>query len=89
LRLISNGFDIGTGKASTSFLKKRSKKPLPTLSRTSPQRHGQGVKVFWFFFSKKNRFPSPPPGKALQEIGAQEPERGRHQGRLNTLRNAA
>jgi hypothetical protein len=27
-----------------------------TLSRVSPARRGQVVKVFWFFFSKKNRF---------------------------------
>jgi hypothetical protein len=49
-----------TGKESTSFLKKRSKKllnPGPSLSGWGEPRL---VEVFWFFFSKKNGFlPSP------------------------------
>jgi hypothetical protein len=41
-----------------TFLKKRSKKPLP-LGTRGPFRNGrvsQSAKVFWFFFSKKNNF---------------------------------
>jgi hypothetical protein len=42
----------------SSFLKKRSKKLLSVQVRTevavSDRGEGAGVKVFWFFFSKKN-----------------------------------
>jgi hypothetical protein len=40
-----------------SFLKKRSKKLLVILAAAVPGKiERQFVKVFWFFFSKKNRF---------------------------------
>jgi hypothetical protein len=41
-------------KASTSFLKKRSKKLLFLEVRLLQHTHPKEVKVFWFFFSKKN-----------------------------------
>jgi hypothetical protein len=41
----------------TSFLKKRSKKLLDIVTRLSGGVR-QGIKVFWFFFSKKNMLPS-------------------------------
>jgi hypothetical protein len=40
----------------TSFLKKRSKKLLVVLAAAFPLCRVQFAKVFWFFFSKKNRF---------------------------------
>ncbi len=47
-------------KQESSFSRKRSKKLLRTLSRTAETTrftmvHLQETKVFWFFFSKKNR----------------------------------
>jgi hypothetical protein len=53
-------------EGSGSFLKKRTKKLSFGASRVAPTMsgrwQGQGIKVFWFFFSKKNRFlpPAPP-----------------------------
>jgi hypothetical protein len=41
-------------KARTSFLKKRSKNLLFLGSRPLQHTHRKEVKVFWFFFSKKN-----------------------------------
>jgi hypothetical protein len=53
---------IDMGEASASFLKKRSKKLLVLRAGAAPAVSGRGagvgVKVFWFFFSKKNRFPT-------------------------------
>jgi hypothetical protein len=51
-------------KASSSFLKKRTKKLLSALRggecMRRPVRTLHWIDVFWFFFSKKNRFlPSP------------------------------
>ncbi len=46
----------GGKKARPSFSRKRSKKLLSWLSRTFPQTGTQEIKVFWFFFSKKNCF---------------------------------
>jgi hypothetical protein len=48
------------GKASGSFLKKRTKKRLSVRISGAPAavRTQQPGKVFWFFFSKKNRFAS-------------------------------
>jgi hypothetical protein len=37
-------------------LKERSKKLLIRLAAASPDRARPSAKVFWFFFSKKNRF---------------------------------
>jgi hypothetical protein len=42
-------------KKDSSFLKKRSKKLLPVGARL-PGSARKGIKVFWFFFSKKNIF---------------------------------
>jgi hypothetical protein len=46
-------------KASASFLKKRSKKLLSiwfsSAGNLTHTRAPKGIKVFWFFFSKKNR----------------------------------
>jgi hypothetical protein len=41
----------------TSFLKKRSKKLLDSWSRGGATGVSKGIKVFWFFFSKKNILP--------------------------------
>jgi hypothetical protein len=45
---------------SSSFLKKRTKKLLNALRGLEleyrPEQHDQWIEVFWFFFSKKNRF---------------------------------
>jgi hypothetical protein len=41
-------------KASGSFLKKN-QKTLTMLALTYPENPAQVAKVFWFFFSKKNR----------------------------------
>jgi hypothetical protein len=49
----------------TSFLKKRSKKLLHIWSRDVATGGPNGSKVFWFFFSKKNRFL--PSGQAAQK----------------------
>jgi hypothetical protein len=47
----------GRKKASTSFLKKRSKKLFHAVA--SPLGNArQRTKVFWFFFSKKNILPA-------------------------------
>jgi len=42
-------------KKDSSFLKKRSKKLLP-VGPHLPGSARKGIKVFWFFFSKKNLF---------------------------------
>jgi hypothetical protein len=42
-------------KARSSFLKKRSKKLLVLWLRPFRSGSAQDAKVFWFFFSKKNR----------------------------------
>jgi hypothetical protein len=47
----------GRKKASTSFLKRRSKKPFHAVA-SLPRNAEQRTKVFWFFFSKKNILPS-------------------------------
>jgi hypothetical protein len=51
-------------QASGSFLKKRTKKLLNALRGRElfrpPAYNHQRIKVFWFFFSKKNRFLSLP-----------------------------
>ena len=44
-------------KARPSFLKKKSKRRLSLLSRRFLQRAAAEIKVFWFFFSKKNCLP--------------------------------
>jgi hypothetical protein len=41
----------------TAFLKKSSKKLLLVGARAVQRARAQIQKVFWFFFSKKNRFP--------------------------------
>jgi len=45
----------GKKEGRTSFLKKRSKKLL-IMGTCQTQRARKSPKVFWFFFSKKNRF---------------------------------
>jgi hypothetical protein len=47
----------GRRKASTSFLKKRSKKLLNAVASLLGSAR-QRTKVFWFFFSKKNILPA-------------------------------
>jgi hypothetical protein len=50
-------------KASGSFFQKRTKKPLLTGGVVSDGANARRAKVFWFFFSKKNRllpYPSRP-----------------------------
>jgi len=47
----------------TSFLKKRSKKLLDIVTRLSGGVR-QEIKVFWFFFSKKNILPDSIPSQA-------------------------
>jgi hypothetical protein len=47
----------GGRKASTSFLKKRSKKLFHAVA-SSLRNARQRTKVFWFFFSKKNILPT-------------------------------
>jgi hypothetical protein len=46
----------GQAKGRSSFLKKRSKRLLPTGCGRIVGQH-QEVKGFWFFFSKKNMLP--------------------------------
>jgi hypothetical protein len=43
-------------KEDFSSLKKRSKKLLARCRGTVPNARAHDIKVFWFFFSKKNRF---------------------------------
>jgi hypothetical protein len=43
------------GRKKIFFFEKKKQKTFPTLSRTYPRSPAQVVKVFWFFFSKKNR----------------------------------
>jgi len=47
---------VKKSKASTSVLKKRSKKLLDLRDVTPAVPPLQQIKVFWFFFSKKNFF---------------------------------
>jgi hypothetical protein len=49
----------GKEKVRPSFLKKRSKKLL-SLGKGLTGSASKGIKVFWFFFSKKNCFRIPP-----------------------------
>jgi hypothetical protein len=46
-------------KESRSFLKKRTKNSYP-WARALPYRTRRIAKVFWFFFTKRNRFLTPP-----------------------------
>jgi hypothetical protein len=39
------------------FSEEKKQKTFTSLSRFSPARVNQDIKVFWFFFSKKNFFP--------------------------------
>jgi hypothetical protein len=50
------------GRKDSSFLKKRSKKLLPLGARIAGS-VGKVIKVFWFFFSKKNTFFLSSPGR--------------------------
>jgi hypothetical protein len=45
------------------FFEKKKQKTFAWLSRAYPADLRQGVKVFWFFFSKKNMLPKPPSHK--------------------------
>jgi hypothetical protein len=46
------------GKVRTSFFEKKEAKKLLLLGAVAtPLPQPPGAKVFWFFFSKKNRFP--------------------------------
>jgi hypothetical protein len=57
-------------QASRSFLKKRTQKLLRLGVPIFAQRIDQESKVFWFFFSKKNRF-LPFPFTAIRPSGAE------------------
>jgi hypothetical protein len=54
---------IGRGSRKRFFFEKKNQKTLPMRVRAGPavpaRWAGVGVKVFWFFFSKKNRFLHP------------------------------
>jgi hypothetical protein len=41
------------------FFEKKKQKTFEWLSRAYPADLRQGVRVFWFFFSKKNMLPKP------------------------------
>jgi hypothetical protein len=43
------------------FLKKEAKTSIRSASRQPWSQPSKWIKVFWFFFSKKNRFLTPPP----------------------------
>jgi hypothetical protein len=40
------------------FSEEKKQKTFTSLSRFSPAAYAQETKVFWFFFSKKNCFPT-------------------------------
>jgi hypothetical protein len=43
-------------KGKVFFSEEKKQKTFMPLSRLHPAAHAQETKVFWFFFSKKNRF---------------------------------
>jgi hypothetical protein len=45
-----------TARRKVFFFEKKKQKTFGRLSRTLPAAHAKVKKVFWFFFSKKNRF---------------------------------
>jgi hypothetical protein len=44
-------------QAKVFFSEEKKQKTFMSLSRIYPEARAQDVKVFWFFFSKKNRLP--------------------------------
>jgi hypothetical protein len=48
---------IGKGKEKVFFFEKKKQKTFVTLARSGRQLRAKITKVFWFFFSKKNRLP--------------------------------
>jgi hypothetical protein len=54
---VNGGGGSGVAEGRPAFLKKSSKKPLIIGSHARFEGRAKLVKVFWFFFSKKNIFP--------------------------------
>jgi hypothetical protein len=52
---------IGKSEARKDFFLKKEAKTFPTSGTRCRTTHPKKAKVFWFFFSKKNSLPFPPP----------------------------